>query len=203
MPISSETLKGLPVLHFADLLGFERWLASQSTENAGAWLKLAKKAAGVPTISRQEIIDAALCFGWIDGQAQPYDDAFSLIRVTPRRQRSSWSEINRNRALELIAEGRVRGAGMVQIDAARGDGRWENAYPAFSSAAPPPDLQVALDADPAAAAAFAGLNKTKRYALILGILTVRRQETRDRKIAAFVEIGIVVRDQAAVLTDES
>jgi len=177
---------GLPVLLFADVASFAAWLAVEGATAAGAWLMFAKKNSEAVSLSRQDAIDAALCEGWIDGQAGTWDDRFFLLRFTPRRPRANWSQVNVERAAELIAEGRMREAGLAQIEAARGDGRWDAAYPPSSTAVPPPDLQAALDANPAAAARFAAMRKAERYALILRLTNAKRAATRQRCIAAFL-----------------
>jgi len=184
--MASEIRKGLPVLAFGDAPAFEAWLARQPRDGAGLWLKLAKKGSGIASLSKAETVDAALCHGWIDGQMNPYDERSWLIRFTPRRPRSKWSLVNRERAEELIAAGRMRPAGLAEVDAAKADGRWDNAYPPHSRAEPPPDLQAALDASPAAAAFFATLKGANRYALIYRVLDARKPETRAARIAGFV-----------------
>jgi uncharacterized protein YdeI (YjbR/CyaY-like superfamily) len=151
-------------------------------------LRLAKKASGIVSVSKSEAIDAALCHGWIDGQLDRYDTNSWLIRFTPRRPRSKWSEVNIRRAAVLIAEGRVTVAGQAEIDAAKADGRWDAAYAPASTAAIPDDLQVALDANPQAAAFFATLKGANRYAVLHRIATVKLAETRARKIVQFVEM---------------
>jgi uncharacterized protein YdeI (YjbR/CyaY-like superfamily) len=182
----TEQRNGLPILQFADAASFEDWLGREGTDTAGAWIKFAKKGAPERTLTKAEAIDAALCHGWIDGQLNRYDDEFWLVRFTPRKPRSKWSQVNRARASELIAEGRMRAAGLAQVEAARADGRWEDAYAPASSATVPPDLQKALDANPEAARFFATLKGANRYAILYRIGAVKRPETRVRKIAAFV-----------------
>ena len=147
---------GLPIRAFADAAAWEQWLAGQPRDSRGVWLKLAKAGAGVASVSKAEAIDAALCHGWIDGQLNPFDDDYWLIRFTPRKGRSKWSEKNRARAIELIADGRVSAAGQAEIDAAKADGRWDAAYAPQSTAAVPDDLAAALDAEPGARAFFDG-----------------------------------------------
>jgi uncharacterized protein YdeI (YjbR/CyaY-like superfamily) len=181
-----ETRKGLPILAFADPAALEAWLAEQPPGSAGIWLNLARKGSGIASVSRAEAVDAALCFGWIDGQLDTYDERSWLIRFTPRRPRSKWSLINRERAEALIAEGRMRPPGLAEVEAARADGRWTDAYPPHSRAAPPPDLQAALDASPKAAAFFATLKGANRYAIIYRVLDAKRPETRAPRVAEFV-----------------
>jgi uncharacterized protein YdeI (YjbR/CyaY-like superfamily) len=182
----TEQRGGLPVLTFGNGESFEEWLAQQPADAGGAWLKLAKKSARVPGLTRSEAIDAALCHGWIDGQLDRYDDANWLVRFTPRRAHSKWSEVNRSRATELLSEGRMRKGGLAQIEAAKSDGRWARAYAPASSAKVPADLQEALNGNPRAARFFATLTGANRYAILYRIGSAKRSETRARKIAEYV-----------------
>lgn len=186
MDATAETRGGLPVLAFADAAGFEAWLAAAPAEAPGLWLKLAKKGSGIASIGKAEAIDAALCHGWIDGQLDRYDSESWLIRFTPRRPRSLWSAVNARRAEALVASGRMRPAGLAQIEAAKADGRWQAAYAPQSSAEVPADLAAALDAQPGAGALFATLKKAARYAILHRIGTAKKPETRARRIAGFV-----------------
>lgn len=182
----SDTKGGLPILAFEDAAALDGWLAAEPRATKGLWLKLAKKDSGVASVSKAEAIDAALCHGWIDGQVDRFDEACWLIRFTPRRRGSKWSEVNRTRALELIEAGRMHPAGLAEVEAARRDGRWETAYAPASTASVPPDLQAALDASPKAATFFATLKGVNRYAILHRVTTAKRAETRARKIADFV-----------------
>ena len=182
----TEHRAGLPILAFKDLAALERWL--EAPDAPGLWIKFAKAGAGLESITKAEAIDAALCFGWIDGQLDKYDEAHWLTRFTPRKPRSKWSQVNRKRAEELLAAGRVRPQGLAQIEAARADGRWDAAYAPASKAEVPPDLQAALDQSPKAAAFFATLTGANRYAILYRIGAVKKPETRARRIAAFVEM---------------
>ncbi|WP_404334328.1 YdeI family protein [Sphingomonas sp. MMS12-HWE2-04] len=138
------------------------------------------------SVTKPEAIDSALCYGWIDGQLDKYDAESWLVRFTPRKPRSKWSQINRNRALELIAAGRMQPSGQLEIDKAKADGRWDAAYASASKAAVPPDLQEALDAHPKAAAFFATVTGANRYAILYRIAAVKKAETRARKITEFI-----------------
>lgn len=186
MTAMAEQRGGLPILTFRDRDGLEQWLDQQTPDAPGGWLKLARKSAGDASLTKTEAIDAALCHGWIDGQLDSYDETHWLVRFTPRRARSQWSHINKKRALELIAEGRMRPSGLAQIEAAKADGRWADAYAPSSRPTVPPDLQAALDASPRAAAFFATLKGANRYAILYRIGAVKRRETRVRKIAEYV-----------------
>jgi uncharacterized protein YdeI (YjbR/CyaY-like superfamily) len=182
----TEQRGGLPVLAFPDGESFEKWLEQQPADAAGAWLKLSKKSASPRGLSKAEAVDAALCHGWIDGQLDKYDDSYWLVRFTPRKARSQWSEVNRRRANELLVQGRMRESGVAQINAAKANGRWETAYAPASSSKVPADLQHALDASPQAAKFFATLKGANRYAILYRIGSVKRAETRARKIAEYV-----------------
>lgn len=182
----TEQRSGLPVLAFADRESFEDWLHQQPDDAAGVWLKLARKSAGAAGLTKGDAIDAALRHGWIDGQLDKYDEHHWLVRFTPRRRRSKWSEVNKRRALELIAEGRMRPSGLAEVEAAKADGRWDAAYAPASAATVPADLKAALDANPKAANFFATLKGANRYAILYRIGAVKRPETRARKIAEYV-----------------
>ncbi|WP_245423877.1 YdeI/OmpD-associated family protein [Methylovirgula sp. 4M-Z18] len=177
---------GLPILSFATAAAWEAWLAAQPRDCNGLWLKFAKKGAPIPTIAKQEAIDGALCHGWIDGQLDKFDAHYWLVRFTPRIAKSKWSAINRARALELIAAGRMQPAGLREIQAAQQDGRWENAYDSWSTASVPDDLQTALDVNTAALQLFRELDSRNRYAILYRIHNAKKPETRVRKIADYV-----------------
>jgi len=181
-----QTKDDLPVTLHPDIASFASWLATSGTTARGVWLLFAKKGTDARSLSRQEAIDAALCEGWIDGQSATFDDRFFLVRFTPRRPKGAWSQVNRQRALELIEAGHMRDAGLAEVRSAQRDGRWDAAYPPSSAAVPPPDLQAALDGDPAAAARFAAMSKPERYALILKLTNARLAATRARCIAGFL-----------------
>ena len=181
-----ETRAGLPILAFADAAAWEAWLAAQPRSAPGAWLKLAKASAGVASVSKAEAIDGALCHGWIDGQLNPYDENWWLIRFTPRKARSKWSEKNRIRAGELLAAGRVAAAGHAEIEAAKADGRWDAAYAPQSTVTMPDDLAAALEAEPGARAFFDSLESANRYAILYRVHEAKKPETRAARIAKFV-----------------
>jgi uncharacterized protein YdeI (YjbR/CyaY-like superfamily) len=182
----TEVRSGLRIVGFADQREFEDWLAGQPPDAAGLWIKFARKGTGRASLSKAEAIDAALCHGWIDGQLDKYDDVHWLVRFTPRKPRSKWSENNRTRALQLIEAGQMRETGLAQVNAARADGRWNAAYAPASTAEVPPDLQEALDQSPTAAAFFATLTGANRYAILYRIGAVKKPDTRARKIATYV-----------------
>jgi uncharacterized protein YdeI (YjbR/CyaY-like superfamily) len=176
----------LPILAFPSQEAWEEWLESNHSAVAGVWLKIAKKAAPIESVSHAEALESAICFGWIDGQRRALDERFFLQRFTPRGPRSRWSQINRDKATELTEAGRMRPAGLAQVEAARADGRWEAAYAPQRTATVPDDLRRALDADPAAAEAFEALDSQNRYAILYRVQDAKRPETRARRIARFV-----------------
>ncbi|GJE55630.1 MULTISPECIES: YdeI/OmpD-associated family protein [Methylobacterium] len=181
-----EERAGLPIRAFASPREWEAWLATIPRTAPGLWLRIAKKGSGVASVTRLEAIEGALCHGWIDGQAAPYDEQSWLVRFTPRRPRSTWSEVNRAAAQALIAAGRMRETGLAEIAAAQADGRWEAAYAPASRAEVPEDLIAALDASPEAKQAFATLDRTNRYAILYRVQEAKKPETRARRIAGFV-----------------
>jgi uncharacterized protein YdeI (YjbR/CyaY-like superfamily) len=167
---------------------WERWLKRHHADAAGVWLRMAKKDSGIASVNHPEALEVALCYGWIDGQRKAEDDKHFLQRFTPRTPRSTWSKINRDKALKLIEEGRMQPAGLAEVDRARADGRWNAAYDAQSAATVPADLQAALDANPKAAAFFAKLDSRNRYAVLFRTQGAKKPETRARRIAKFVEM---------------
>ncbi len=176
----------LPILPFASAALWEAWLADEHAHAAGAWVQIAKKDSGIATVTYAEALDVALCFGWIDGQKRGFDATWFLQRFTPRKPRSRWSKINTEHVARLTAEGRMRPAGLAQVEAARADGRWEAAYEGQRTATVPDDLQAALDANPSAAAFFATLRGANRYAVLYRVQDAKRPETRARRIERFV-----------------
>jgi uncharacterized protein YdeI (YjbR/CyaY-like superfamily) len=177
-----------PVLFFATPADLETWIDEHGEASDGIWLKFAKKDSGIESVVYAEAVEIALCHGWIDGQAKPLDDHHYLQRFTPRRSRSKWSKINREKAERLIAEGRMRAAGLSEIQRAKEDGRWDDAYDSPSTATVPDDFQAALDAEPAAAEFFASLGSTKRYSFLYRVTDAKRPETRAKRIAEYVAL---------------
>ena len=177
----------LPVLPFETREAWAAWLEENHGAQEGVWMKFAKKGTGIPTVTYAEAVEVALCYGWIDGQSKGLDDTWYLQRFTPRRARSMWSKINREKVLDLIERGEMKPAGLAEVERAKADGRWDAAYDPPSRAAVPDDLRSALDANPAAAEAFAKLDAQNRYAILHRLQNVRRADTRARRIATFVE----------------
>jgi uncharacterized protein YdeI (YjbR/CyaY-like superfamily) len=182
----AEQVPDLPVEEFATAKAWERWLARHHESSPGVWLMIAKKGTGVSTIDIVDAIETALCYGWIDGLRHRHDDTYFRQRFTPRKARSKWSQINRDRVEALIAAGRMRPAGQAQIDAAKADGRWDAAYAGSRTIEVPDDLTRALRRNAKARRAFEGLDSANRYAILFRIHDAKRPETRTRRIEQFV-----------------
>lgn len=176
----------LETIPFASAADLRAWLTANHSSSPGVWIKFAKKGTGLPSVTYDEAVDEALCFGWIDGQRNRFDDTYFVQRFTPRAKRSPWSKINTERVERLTKAKRMRAAGRREVEAAKADGRWAAAYAGARAAAVPDDLQAALDASPSAARLFAELDSANRYAILYRIGAVKRPETRARKIAGFV-----------------
>ena len=171
---------------FATAADWEAWLEANHAVSDGLWVKIAKKRTGIESVRYPEVLDTALCFDWIDALRRPLDEKWFLQRFTPRRARSRWSRINREKAEQLTAGGRMRPAGLAEVERARADGRWEAAYAGQKTIAVPEDLQRELDARPEAKAFFAGLSSQNRYAILYRLQDAKRPETRARRLAKFV-----------------
>ncbi len=176
----------LPELVVPDAAAWRAWLESNHASADGVWLALTKKGGTVTTLTYEEAVPEALCFGWIDGQARSRDAESSFQRMTPRRARSRWSALNVERVGRLEAEGRMTEAGRAQVRAAQADGRWDAAYAGPASIEVPADLTEALAAEPRAQAWWDVLTSANRFAILLRISGVKRAETRERKIREFV-----------------
>lgn len=177
---------GKPVLAFASSEDWEAWLEREHAASDGVWIKFAKKGSGVASVAYPEAVEVALCYGWIDSQMQSLDERFYVQKFTPRRARSKWSRINRDKIEELTKAGRMKPAGLAEVGLAKADGRWEAAYASPSTVELPPDLQRALDASPQAAEFWAGLNKANRYAIVYQLEDAKKPETRERRLAKFM-----------------
>ncbi|HEX8974915.1 MAG TPA: YdeI/OmpD-associated family protein [Solirubrobacteraceae bacterium] len=174
------------VLEFADHVAWEAWLREHHADRSGVWLRIAKKSAPVRTVAYPEVLDVAICHGWIDGQRKSLDEIFFLQRFTRRAPRSRWSQVNREKALALIEAGRMHPAGRAEVEAAQADGRWAAAYEPQSRASVPEDLQRALDENPRAAEFFASLTGARRYAFLYRLHNVRTPERRAQRIAEYI-----------------
>jgi uncharacterized protein YdeI (YjbR/CyaY-like superfamily) len=187
---AERILDDAPV-EFANAAALARWYKRHHGTHAGVWLRIAKKASGIASIDHPEALEIALCFGWIDGQRKSDTndgERYFLQRFTPRTARSTWSKINRDKALKLIDEERMQPGGLAEVERAKADGRWDAAYDAASVATVPPDLQAALDANKKAAKFFATLDSRNRFAVLFRTQGAKKPETRARRIEKFVEM---------------
>jgi uncharacterized protein YdeI (YjbR/CyaY-like superfamily) len=164
---------------------FEAWLEAHGEESDGVWVRMAKKHTGIASLDWTRGVEVALCFGWIDGQGRRLDDDWFLQRFTPRRQRSTWSKINREKVAALTAAGRMRPAGLAEVARAQADGRWDAAYDSPATASVPDDLAAALE-EAGLTVAFAALDSRNRYAILHRVQTATKPETRARRIAKYV-----------------
>jgi uncharacterized protein YdeI (YjbR/CyaY-like superfamily) len=178
----------LPVLGFPDQAALEAWLETEAATAPGVYVKLAKKGAGVPSVTYAELVESCLCFGWIDGRSNRLDDSFYLQRITPRRARSVWSQKNVDAVEALILAGRMRPTGLAAVDAARADGRWDRAYAGSATITVPDDLAAALAAEPAAQKEFEALDGANRYAVLWRVHTAASDATREKRIASLVQL---------------
>ena len=178
----------LPIIPFASAGAWEEWLEGHHASSRGLWLQIAKKAAGISTVTYQEAVEMALCFGWIDGQRQSFDEVWFLQRFTPRRSRSRWSQVNREKARTLIERGLMRPAGLAEIERAKADGRWDDAYPGSSTIEVPDDLNRAFEANPRAGEEFAALNAASRYSILYRIHHTKQEAARAQRIEQLIEM---------------
>jgi uncharacterized protein YdeI (YjbR/CyaY-like superfamily) len=175
-----------PIVLFADRTAFREWLSAHHALQPGLWLQIAKVASALQSVTYDEALDLALCYGWIDGQKRSYGAESFLQKFTPRQKRSPWSKRNRERVERLTAAGEMHSAGLAAVQAAKADGRWDRAYDSPGTVTVPPDLQAALDDHPEARAFFETLKGTNRYSILYRIQTAVKPETRARRIAEFV-----------------
>jgi uncharacterized protein YdeI (YjbR/CyaY-like superfamily) len=183
-----ELKKGQPIVEFEHADAWEEWLEQHHASSPGAWLKIAKKGATRSTVAHAAALEVALCYGWIDAQRDRYDDTFFLQRFTPRTAKSKWSQINRNKAEQLIAEKRMKPPGLSEVRKAQHDGRWEAAYPAQSQATVPEDFQSALDENPKAKEFFATVTGVNRYAFLYRLHNVKTPAGRARRIRNYIAL---------------
>jgi len=177
--------KELPILSFASAALFERWLAAHH-QLAGVWIKMAKKASGIASVTHDEALDVALCFGWIDGQRNGHDDSYFLQKFTPRRPKSLWSKRNTAKITKLTAAGRMRPSGLAEVAAAKRDGRWKAAYAGSKEMVFPKDFRKAVEKDKKARMFLSTLSKTNLYAIAWRLETAKTPETRQRRFAALL-----------------
>lgn len=183
----AESTDALPVLAFTSAAQFESFLEKNHSTLPGLQLKLAKKASGVQSVTSSEAIEVALCYGWIDGQANKFDDKYWLVRYTPRRAKSVWSQKNVNTVVRLIEEDRMHESGLKAVEAAKQDGRWDRAYAGSANISIPNDFAEKLNEVSTAKTFFEGLNKTERYSILWRIETSNPQN-RTKRVEALVQM---------------
>jgi len=184
----SGSAEPAPIRAFKDAKEWDSWLTKNQAEIDGIWMRIAKKSSGVKSVTYPEAVEVALCHGWIDGQKRPESETTWLQRFVPRRPRSMWSMINREKALALIAAGKMKPAGLAEIERAKMNGRWDVAYASPSSATMPQDLEKELERHPKAKAFFKTLNRANSYAIMWRVQTAKRPETRERRIRTYIEM---------------
>lgn len=176
------------ILSFKTAKEFEKWLKKNHSAHKGMWLRFFKKDSGVRTINYEEAINEALCYGWIDGQANKYDEQSWLQRFTPRRPKSIWSERNKDRVKKLIRVGKMKAAGLAEVEKAKADGRWDKAYAPPSKMKIPDDFLKALTKNKKAEAFFEMLNKTNTFAIAFRLHTAKKEETRQRRMKNIIDM---------------
>jgi uncharacterized protein YdeI (YjbR/CyaY-like superfamily) len=176
----------LPIKLFKNQDAWEKWLAKNHAEVPGIWMRFAKKKSALTSVNYAEALDVALCYGWIDSQLKPLDQNCYLQKFTPRKAKSMWSKVNREKVAVLTKAGRMQPPGIDAVESAKADGRWDAAYDSPSNATMPEDLQKALDRNKKAKAFFESLNKVNRYAIMWRVQTATKPETRAKRIAELV-----------------
>jgi uncharacterized protein YdeI (YjbR/CyaY-like superfamily) len=177
-----------PIVSFSTTDEWQKWLSREHAKAPGIWIKLAKKASGIPSPTHNEALLVALCFGWIDGQAKPLDETYWLQKFTPRGARSIWSKRNCKYVAKLIDEGKMQPAGLVKIEEAKQDGRWDRAYDSPQNMVMPEDFLQKLANNKKAETFFATLNKTNRFAIAWRLQTAKKPETRERRMNIILEM---------------
>lgn len=193
-------MRDLPVIAFESARTWETWLKRNHARSSGLWMKIAKRSKGAPSVSYAKAVDVALCYGWIDGQKDKLDETWWLQKFTPRGSKSIWSRTNREKAIALEKDGRMKPPGLAAMESAKADGRWLAAYDSQKTATVPADLQHELDREPQASAFFSTLNSVNSYAILFRIQNAKRPETRSRRLRQFVEMlkkGRTIYPQAA------
>ncbi len=180
-------LNTLPILEYKTAKSFETWLEKHHANSSGIWMKIFKKDSGIKSISYAEALDVALCYGWIDGQKNAYDELAYLQKFCPRREKSIWSKINIGHVERLINSGRMKAAGLMEVEKAKADGRWEKAYDSPSNMTIPEDFLNELTKNKKAEEFFKGLNKTNLFAIGFRLQTAKKQETREKRMKEIIE----------------
>ena len=188
MKSTSPDKADLPILSFLSPAEWRRWLAINHDTAKGLWLRFFKKGSGVKSIIYAEALDEALCYGWIDGQLNKYDEDSYLQKFTPRGPKSVWSKRNTEYVKRLVEEGRMKPAGLKQVEMAKADGRWEKAYDSPGKMTMPEDFLIALSKNKKAKAFFDTLNKANTYAIAWRLQTAKKPETREKRMIQILEM---------------
>jgi uncharacterized protein YdeI (YjbR/CyaY-like superfamily) len=178
----TSSSRDLPMLEFKDQQAFEVWITKHHPESHGVWIRMYKKASGIPSITYAEAVEVALCYGWIDSQMKSYDESSYIQKFTPRKSKSPWSEINKGHVARLIKEGRMREPGLAAIEIAKQNGQWDSAYASPSNTVPSPEFQQALNVNKKAKEFFKTLSKTQQFYFIYWINGAKRSETKEKRI---------------------
>ena len=177
-----------PVIPFSSAVVWEQWLEQNHEVANGIWLQFYKKNSGIASVNYAEALDVALCYGWIDGQSKSIDELSYKQHFTPRRPRSIWSKRNIGHIARLTEEGRMKPAGIKQAEAAKADGRWEQAYDSPGNMILPDDFIAELSKNKSASGFYDSLNKTNKYAICWRIQTARKPETREKRMKEILEM---------------
>lgn len=183
-----ETFKDIPVFLFTTQKEWEGWLSKNYDKFSAIWLKFAKKNTGVVSITYDEALEMALCYGWIDGLINKYDDTYYLTRFTPRKPKSIWSKTNRLAAEKLIKERKMQPSGLATVESAKANGQWEKAYDSSATMQVPEDFLKELAKDKKAEDFFKTLNRANTYAIAFRLQTAKKPETRAKRMEKLLEM---------------
>jgi len=178
----------LPTILFENKTAFENWLNTNADTSQGLWLQIAKKGSGIFSVTYDDAVESALCYGWIDSHKKTYDEKTWIQKFTPRGKRSIWSKINKEKAEFLIAAGRMTEQGLEAIETAKQNGNWDNAYEPQSVASLPEDFATELEQNPKAKAFYDMLNGQNKYAILFRIKNAKKAETRTNRIQQFISM---------------
>lgn len=177
----------IPILLFKTISQWENWLG-KNADSQGIWMRFAKKNSGLTSISYQEALDVALCYGWIDSQVKKYDQQSYLQKFTPRRAKSIWSKVNTERVQKLIDQGKMQPSGLLEIEKAKADGRWEAAYHPPSTMEPPKEFLQVLEKNKTAYIFYESLSRANKYAIAWRLQTAKKEETRVKRMKQILEM---------------
>lgn len=180
--------KELPILAFESQAVWKAWLSKHADTLDGLWIRFYKKASGVPTVTYREALDEALCYGWIDGQVKRFDELSYIQRFTPRRKRSNWSKINTEHVSRLMRLSKMKPRGLLEVEKAKEDGRWDRAYESPSTMKVPEDFLYELSKHKKAEVFFLSLNKANKFAIAYQLKDAKRPETRQRRLKKFLDM---------------